>query len=271
MREREGNHGRSYWENDSISINSMGLPNKGYQFYVGMIRCMLQWPLGTPLGKPLGKPCFLSIANINNIETGRILAVVNEYDHIQFPEINVSCPNISGKEQLGYNLVELKEFLDNHLVPNYNKPFGLKLPPYFDPKHIADVSSLLGMYEHLKYITCVNSVGNVLDFDISTLRPYVSPKKGLGGLGGSHILPIALANVYQFKQLLPHLDIIGCGGVSTGEDVFKHIYVGASLVQIGTTLNREGVSAIDRIKQELEDTMLGHGYRSIEEFKGKYI
>ena len=258
---RLGNEKPSYWENDRVSINSMGLPNYGYIYYIDFIRQMND--------EKLNKHCFLSIANINNDETKKILKYIKDEENIIYPEINVSCPNIKGKEQLGYNYIELEDFLHD-INDIYDKPYGLKLPPYFDPIHFVKVADIIKKFSNIQYLTCVNSVGNALQIDIDTECGVIKPKDGLGGFGGCDILPVALSNVYQFKKLLPDLDIVGCGGIKTGEDVFKHLLVGATFVQIGTTLNREGISCINRILNELELIMLKKGYTTIDEFRGKY-
>ena len=217
----------------------------------------------------LNKHCFLSIANINNDETKKILKYIKDEENIIYPEINVSCPNIKGKEQLGYNYIELEDFLHD-INDVYDKPYGLKLPPYFDPIHFVKVADIIKKFNNIQYLTCINSVGNALQIDIDTECGVIKPKDGLGGFGGCDILPVALSNVYQFKKLLPDLDIIGCGGIKTGEDVFKHLLVGATFIQIGTTLNREGLGCINRILNELELIMLKKGYTTIDEFRGKY-
>lgn len=258
---RLGNEKPCYWENERISINSMGLPNHGFKFYVDFIDDMAN--------EKISKHCFLSIANINNIETKQILKYIAANPNIIYPEINVSCPNIKGKEQLGYNYTELESFL-KEITKVYTRPFGLKLPPYFDPVQFKAVASIIKGFESVEYLTCVNSVGNALEINIEDDCGVIKPKSGLGGFGGCDILPIALSNVYQFKKLLPELDIIGCGGIKTGEDVYKHLLVGATHVQIGTTLHRENTSCIERILNELETIMIRKGHKCIDDFRGKY-
>lgn len=256
---REGNIRPSYWQNSQISVNSMGLPNNGIEYYVDYIRDL-----------PKGKHCFLSIANIDNIHTAEILDYIIDLDYIKYPEINVSCPNIEGKEQLGYDYEGLDDFLTNTVDIYYNKPYGLKLPPYFDPIHINMIGDIVEQHPNIAFLTCVNSIGNVLHIDIDTENSVIAPKSGLGGLGGDYILPVALSNVYQFKKRLPHIDIIGCGGIRSGEDVFKHILVGATFVQIGTHLNRNGVGSIQTIIEELRTIMNRKGYQTLDDFRGQY-
>ena len=84
----------------------------------------------------------------------------------------------------------------------------------------------------------------------------IRPKNGFGGIGGEYIKPTALANVHAFYQRSnPQIQIIGTGGVLTGRDAFEHILCGASMVQVGTTLHKEGVCAFDRITNELKAIM----------------
>ena len=92
-------------------------------------------------------------------------------------------------------------------------------------------------------------------------------KNGFGGIGGEYIKPTALANVHAFYQRLnPQIQIIGTGGVLTGRDAFEHILCGASMVQVGTTLHKEGVSAFDRITNELKSNHGGKRLRKPRRF-----
>ena len=46
-------------------------------------------------------------------------------------------------------------------------------------------------------------------------------------------------------------------------------YVVLALVQVGTTLHKEGVGAFERITKELKEIMTEKGYESLEDFRGK--
>ena len=64
---------------------------------------------------------------------------------------------------------------------------------------------------------------------------------------------IALANVRQLSQLLREdIDVIGVGGVGSGQDAFDLILCGAKAVQVGTKHYKEGPKCFDRIAAELE-------------------
>lgn len=84
------------------------------------------------------------------------------------------------------------------------------------------------------------------------------------------IKPTTLVNVREFyKRLGAQLCIVGCGGVTTGRDVYEHILCGASAVQIGTQLMKETPKVFDRIQLELKEIMLTRGLTNLAAFRGK--
>jgi dihydroorotate dehydrogenase (NAD+) catalytic subunit len=80
-------------------------------------------------------------------------------------------------------------------------------------------------------VTLTNTaLGFGLDHD--TRRPLLSG--GVGGYSGPGLKPIALRCVYEVARAMPHLPIVGCGGVTTGLDVIEYLLAGASAVAMGT-------------------------------------
>lgn len=267
---RYGNPKPRYFHNDLLSLNSMGLPNNGFEFYLNASN-------ETKINK-YGKPYFMSLSS-NDLEKTRniILKVVSKSDpsiKIAGLEINLSCPNLIGKGQIAYDLENLSNLLDYLLEPLINNKsdvvIGLKLPPYFDQDQLKEVFMILKPYfkaKLIQFLTLINSPGNCLVIDVENETTVIHPKKGLGGLGGVGIKPIALANIWQFYNLLKenHLNtmvkLIGCGGIQNGSDVYEYLLAGASLVQIGTQINREGGPGpiSKRILKELHELLTRKG------------
>lgn len=253
---RTGNDKPRYFHNDTLSINSMGLPNEGIEFYIQQL---------------FQKPYIISIAVMDIQETLTMLNMALPLKHISAVELNVSCPNVVNKNTvMAYHPDKLEEFLILlKTLPNpLKKPIGLKLSPYWEAQQFIDVSDLILKYQ-IDFITTINSVPNCLVLDTHTESPVISPKNGIGGLGGICIKPVVLSNVFQFHRLIPNVPIIGCGGVETGEDVFQLILAGASLVQVGTALMRENIEVFERLNNELKKIMESKGYNDIEDFRGK--
>lgn len=257
---REGNPSPRYYETQFGSINSMGLPNQGCRFYAEHAK--KHAALNT------GKPYFVSVSGLSLEENVLMITQLSGENAISAIELNLSCPNVPGKPQTGYDFEQVRRVLDA-VCPMVKRPLGVKLPPYFDIIHFEQVAAILSQYP-LTFVTCINSIGNGLVIDPETETVAIKPKNGFGGLGGDYVKPTALANVHQFYRLLPsHIQIIGCGGVKNGQDAFEHILCGASAVQIGTQLMREGVACFTRLAKELQDIMQQKGYAKLEDFKGK--
>lgn len=248
MTDRDGKH--------LGTINSSGLPNLGYKVYQDYSH------------KMRGKPLFISVSGMSFEENIMILSDFNKDPGVELVELNLSCPNIIGKPQIGYCFDEMETVL-REVSKVYNKPIGLKLPPYFDISHFKIVAKIFNKFENIRFLTCCNSLGNGLVIDTESEKVVIKPKKGFGGIGGIYIKPTALANVHMFSKLCPDKHIIGCGGIQTGEDVFQHILCGASLVQVGSALYEEGLGIFDRLISELIEIMRLKGYESLDDFRGK--
>ena len=62
--------------------------------------------------------------------------------------------------------------------------------------------------------------------------------------------------------------IIGVGGVSSGQDAYKKIRQGASLIQLYTAFAYDGPAIVTEVKQELSRLLKQDGFKSIQEAVG---
>ncbi|MCB1651034.1 MAG: dihydroorotate oxidase [Alphaproteobacteria bacterium] len=255
---RMGNEEPRYVDTGWGSINSMGLPNEGYLYYARFAQQAVAYD----------KPYFMSVSGLSLEDNVHIIRELEPFEHIAGIELNLSCPNVPGKPQTGYDFEQSRRTLEA-VFPVCKQPLGVKLPPYFDIPHFQMMAEVLNDFP-LAFVTCVNSIGNGLVIDLDSEQVLIRPKHGFGGIGGDYIKPTALANVRQFYTLLDkNVAIIGCGGVRSGEDAFEHILCGASAVQIGTQFMREGTACFERIAGELKNIMAKKGYSCLEDFKGR--
>lgn len=258
---REGNPKPRYSSVPLGSINSMGLPNEGFDYY-------LKYVIERQQRKPDSNPVFFSVAGMSVDQNLEMLKAIQNSGFNGITELNLSCPNVPGKPQVAYDFALVKEILGK-VFGFFTKPLGVKLPPYFDFAHFDTAANTLNQFP-LAYVNCINSIGNGLYIDLEKESVVIKPKNGFGGLGGEYIKPTALANVRAFyTRLNPSIKIIGTGGIRNGGDAFEHLLCGASMLQIGTELYEEGVSVFERIEKELKEIMDKKGYTSIDEFRGK--
>ncbi|WP_235530966.1 dihydroorotate oxidase [Shewanella sp. P1-14-1] len=254
---REGNPEPRYQDLPLGSIQSMGLPNLGYKAYLEMI----------PALKALGKPVIVSVSGFS-VEDNIEMVTAFQQSDVDLIEVNFSCPNIPGKAQVAYDFEQTDKALAA-ITALGNKPIGIKLAPYFDMSHFVAAANVIKKYP-VKFITCINSIGNTLIIDPYTEQPIIKPKGGFGGLCGDYIKPVGLANVRAFRELLDdNVQIIGVGGIKTGIDAFEYLLAGADAVQIATCFEKEGEACFERIETELAEFMKSKNYQCIADAKGK--
>jgi dihydroorotate dehydrogenase (fumarate) len=254
---RQGNPEPRYYGFPGGSINSMGLPNLGYRAYAQLI----------PELRKFGKPVMASVAGFTEEDFVTIATAIDR-SHPDLIEVNLSCPNVPGEPQIGYD-VKASERLLARVRKVISRPMGVKLPPYFDPAHQEQMARVLERIG-VEFLSLINSVGNGLVVDPEREAVVIKPKGGFGGLGGTLIKPVALANVRAFWKLFGgRLPIIGTGGVLTGRDAFEHLLCGATAVQVGTALVEEGYGVFERLERELAVVLEKKGYATVEACRGK--
>ena len=241
---RQGNPEPRYRDVPLGSINSMGLPNQGIDYYLDYLLSLQETHPKSAF--------FLSLVGMSPDETHMLLKKVQNSGFNGITELNLSCPNVPGKPQIAYDF-ETTERILSEAFSYFDKPLGIKLPPYFDIVHFDQAAEVFNRHP-LKFVNCVNSIGNGMYIEDESV--VIRPKNGFGGIGGEYIKPTALANVHAFYQRLdPSIQVIGTGGVYSGRDAFEHILCGASMVQIGTALHQQGVDIFKRVSLEFKDIM----------------
>ena len=256
---REGNPKPRYYEDEFGSINSSGLPNKGYKEY---------GKYATILKAKFKKPVIASVSGMKFDDNVRIVKFFSAIQEIDLIELNLSCPNLEGRPQIGYDF-EASDKLIRVVKDVCSKPLGLKLPPYFDFAHFDMMAKVINRHKP-DFVTCINSLGDGLIIDAEKEQTVIKPKGGFGGIGGLYCKPTALANVRRFYEILDKdIKIIGVGGIKSGKDVFGFVLAGATAVQVGTQFAKEGPNVFGRCVTKVQALMKKKKYGSIDEFRGK--
>jgi len=101
--------------------------------------------------------------------------------------------------------------------------------------------------------------------DTESRRPLLGA--GRGGLSGPAIRPVAVRAVFDTREALPDLPIIGVGGVASAVDAVQFLLAGASAVQVGTATFADP-RAPARILRDLGRWCDSHGVSRLEELIG---
>jgi dihydroorotate dehydrogenase (NAD+) catalytic subunit len=113
-------------------------------------------------------------------------------------------------------------------------------------------------------LSLINTLlGMVIDTD--TMAPALG---GItGGLSGPAIRPVALRCVWQVHRALPHLPIVGMGGIRSGLDALQFILAGASAVSVGTAVFGDPAAPM-RVLAELERALADREFPALRDAIG---
>ncbi len=224
---REGNAGDVYHQASGYSVNSLGMPNRGKQYYKEHL------PEMAHIAGDTGKPLVVSVAGFRPAEYGELTDIAFD-GGANLVELNLGCPNVwaSGQQKPIPSfdpeaIVQIVNMIDSDDLSNT----GVKLSPYSDPGKLAEVTAALNDLTVAYVVTC-NTFPNTLVLG-ANYKSVIGV--GLAGLSGAAMLPVGLGQVKQLReQLREGIGVIGVGGITTGEHIKAYLSVGADAVQAST-------------------------------------
>jgi dihydroorotate dehydrogenase (NAD+) catalytic subunit len=101
--------------------------------------------------------------------------------------------------------------------------------------------------------------------DVETRLPMLAGT--YGGLSGPAIRPVAVRAVHEVHRALPHVPIIGQGGINSATDAIELILAGASAVAVGTA-NFINPRASLEVAEGIRAYLLRHGLTGVSELVG---
>lgn len=142
-------------------------------------------------------------------------------------ELNLSCPNLEGEAMFALDAPAAADVVAA-VRAAVDLPIGAKLSPNSeDIVLVAEAVADAGA----DWVVLTNTAWGFA-IDVETRRPVLS--RGVGGYSGPPLKALAMRCVWQVHQARPDIPIVGCGGVTTSEDVVEYLLAGASAVAIGT-------------------------------------
>ena len=230
---RAGNEPQRIWETPAGMINSIGLPNKGLEGFLGE---------DLPQLARLPVPLIVSVMATSREAFARLVDGVAGRDEVAAIELNVSCPNVHSGLIVGERPEETAALLDA-LRPLTEQPLIVKLTPNVaDPASVAVAAEESGA----DAVSLINTL-KASAIDPATGRPGIAA--GHGGLSGPAVRPIAVAQV-RAVAAATRLPIVGMGGVENGSDAAELLAAGATLVAVGTESFRDPAAG-NRVAAEL--------------------
>ena len=219
-------------------INSVGLQNPGIDKVIAE-----ELP---HLRSIFHKPIVASGFSLEEYE--ECCAKIDKEEQVEIIEVNVSCPNVhNGGMSFGTQPESAAE-VTRRVKSVTTKPVFIKLSP-----NVTDIVSIARACEDAG-ADGICLINTLLGMRIDTMRrrPVIANK--MGGFSGDAIFPVAVRMVYQVANAC-QIPVMGCGGVSTADNVIEMMMAGATAVQVGAANLKNPYAAkeiIEALPKEME-------------------
>ena len=256
---RPGNPPPRIWETASGMLNSIGLENKGVDYFLAETLPKMKQLQAEGRQRHRHGPRL--VINIGGESIADFVALAERFCKagVDLLEVNLSCPNVQEGKLLFSTDPRLTERAIAAVKAVANVPVFAKLSP-----NVTDIVAIARGAEQggADGLTAINTlIGMAVDW--RKRKPILG--RVIGGLSGPAIKPVALRMVYELARAVK-LPIVGVGGVRSADDVLDFVCAGASAVQVGTSMFTDPGLMV-RIVGELRDKLATAG-TTIGELRG---
>lgn len=169
-------------------------------------------------------------------------------------ELNFSCPQMTS-HAMGSDVGTSPELCKKYCeaVRRGSKlPILAKMTPNITDMVPVAKASLEGGADGIAAINTIKSIAN-LDINRFIGMPIIDGKSSISGYSGKAVKPIALRFISQLRndKELKNLPISGIGGIETWIDAVEFILLGASTLQMTTSVMQYGYRIVEDMKNGL--------------------
>ncbi len=251
---RQGNNYPRMAETPSGMLNSVGLQNKGVDYFVEQLY---------PVIKEYDTNIIVNVSG-STLEDYIICSEkLANLDKMPAIELNISCPNVKeGGMAFGVSC-ESAARVTRAVREVFPKTLIVKLSP--NVTNIADIARAVEA-EGADSVSLVNTFLGMA-VDIENRKPKLSTVTG--GLSGPCIKPIAVRMVWEVFNAVK-IPIIGMGGISNWQDAIEFILAGSRAIQVGTYNFIDptvSVKIVDGINEYLDR----HNIESVNDLVGQIL
>jgi dihydroorotate dehydrogenase (NAD+) catalytic subunit len=236
---REGNPAPRMAETASGMLNSVGLQNKGIDYFEKHI-----YPRITKYKTNV-------IINVNGSyfkDYVELAERVNTLNKIPAIELNISCPNVKkGGMVFGTDPASTRKVV-KAVRAVYSKKLIVKLSP-----NVTDIVDFARIAEE-EGADSVSLINTLLGMAVDTENMSPALATVTGGLSGPAVKPVALRMVWQVANAV-NIPVIGIGGIMNATDAIEFFLAGAAAIQVGTASfidPKASVKILEGIEQYLE-------------------
>ena len=246
-----GNDSPRIAETPSGMLNSIGLQNPGVEVFCAGD---LAWLAGQDV------PVIVNVVGHSLEEYAAVAARLDGEAAVAALELNISCPNVyAGGMAFGTSCASAAE-VTRAVRAVSSKPLVVKLSP-----NVTDITEIARAVE-AEGADAVSLINTLLGMaiDTRTFRPKLA--RGVGGLSGPAIRPVAVRMVWQVARAVS-VPVIGMGGIMCAEDAVEFMLAGATAVAVGTASFVDPEATV-RIVEGLERFCAERGMAAVRELVG---
>lgn len=249
---------------DQGVINRMGFNNNGLAYFARRLRRAAKCPV--PVGANVG-----ANKTSEDFIADYVAGIKATYAGADYITINISSPNtpglrgLQGKDALSALLSRCETaHRDTQRETDTTKPVFLKVAPDLDEKDIAEIiQTVRGEGQWLSGLIISNTT---IDRPESLQSQHKSEP---GGLSGAPLMEKSTRVLKTFaRDLAGDFDLIGCGGITGGEDAYLKIRAGAQAVQLYSALTTYGPGLVTKINADLAACLKRDGFSRLEDAIG---
>lgn len=256
---------------DKAVINRMGFNNAGSDAAAKRLEATAKASPADVLGINIGKT---KVVPVESATADYLYSFERLFTYADYFTINVSSPNTPGLRTL-QNKEPLIELLSAIVAANKRlavdheteaKPVLLKIAPDVTDEQLDDIVEIL---REVKLSGIIATNTTLSRADLQTPDSEVEAI-GNGGLSGAPLTQRSRDVVAQlYTQLKGEIPIVGVGGVMNGDDAWKMILAGASLVQVYTGFIYGGPTTVRDMNRHIASQLKSRGWSSVAEAVGK--
>jgi len=232
--------------------NAMGFNNEGLKAVQKRVKS--HYPYKIPLGANIGKN--KNTTPLNTLDDYKVLirAFCEISDYIV---INISSPNTPGLRNLqNENFIST---LFTMAVKITDKPILLKLAPDLEAQEAIDMSHI-ALKHGAQGIVATNTT---IDYSL------LPDAKNFGGISGA-VLKEKSFTLFQAlaKEFYGKTTLISVGGIDSGDEAYRRIKAGASLIQLYSAMIFKGPTLVSSVNKQILALMEKDGYTHISQAIG---
>ena len=251
---RPGNPPPRIAETSAGMLNSIGLEGVGIERFVAE---------KLPLLDGVDTRVVVSIGGYGPEDFARLAARLDGVPRCDAIEINISCPNVKAGGLDMSTRPRLAGEVVRAVRAATGKPVWTKLTP-----NVTSISSV-GRACLEAGADGLSAINTLLGMKVDVERRAPALRRGVGGLSGPAIRPVALAKCWELVRVLG-CDVIGIGGIARAEDALEFLIAGCKAVQVGTAVYADP-DCPARIAAGVGEYLAARGLGSVGEVVGSLI